>query len=576
VKNTIAEGDKPSTSVAWWRDPRWIIGCLVVVTVGTLLWGLFGPEPPIIVSRETTYITEPLRPDGMPDYRAYVLDRMYPRVPPEENAAVAVLHATWPMQFKPTQLAALCKALGISDTPPESPPLISANDDQELLDELNKLIDQGPSKGGTAALPHSPAASVIGRAERIPWRREECPPLAAWVARQAPAIDRLVEAAGRPRYQLPPPALLVARQDDWLIILGLSSSWTYRAMWSALLERAMLSLGEGRMSSAWRDIHAVHRLGRLVAPAGSRRSHLELFNALFASERATAATLVLLDSPQLSVEQAASIRFDFDALPPHIDATSCLEWGRLEALDTIVAVAGMTRSERAATMASGGAPTWCARTSIDMNIVLQEANALHDAIATAASLPGLSGRRLAIEEIERGFAARRAPPTGWENVALILRLVTNRADRSIHFSERVLGITTSSLCSVVDAATRATARASLLRVAVALVEYRVRGVGGDGHPYPVTLDELVPDLLAAVPIDPFSKKPFVYERRGDGYLLYSIGENGIDEGGTDDQISQGEWRLPGADARNMARKDIVIRMPRPKRSILGLKADSAE
>ncbi len=41
----------------WWRDPRWImamLAMLVAIPVGTILWGLFGPEPRIIVSRETT------------------------------------------------------------------------------------------------------------------------------------------------------------------------------------------------------------------------------------------------------------------------------------------------------------------------------------------------------------------------------------------------------------------------------------------------------------------------------------------------------------------------------------------
>lgn len=47
---------------------------------------------------------------------------------------------------------------------------------------------------------------------------------------------------------------------------------------------------------------------------------------------------------------------------------------------------------------------------------------------------------------------------------------------------------------------------------------------------PDTLAELVPRYLPAIPIDPYSGQPLVYRQRGDGYVLYSVGANGIDDG----------------------------------------------
>ena len=35
----------------------------------------------------------------------------------------------------------------------------------------------------------------------------------------------------------------------------------------------------------------------------------------------------------------------------------------------------------------------------------------------------------------------------------------------------------------------------------------------------------------AGPCDPFSDRPLVYRRQADGYLLYSVGANGTDDGG---------------------------------------------
>lgn len=50
--------------------------------------------------------------------------------------------------------------------------------------------------------------------------------------------------------------------------------------------------------------------------------------------------------------------------------------------------------------------------------------------------------------------------------------------------------------------------------------------------FPEKLSELTPEFLAAVPLDPVDGKPLRYRRNADGtYLLYSVGENGVDDGG---------------------------------------------
>ena len=48
---------------------------------------------------------------------------------------------------------------------------------------------------------------------------------------------------------------------------------------------------------------------------------------------------------------------------------------------------------------------------------------------------------------------------------------------------------------------------------------------------PGTLEEVVPKYLEAVPIDPFDGKPLRYKRLEKGYTIYSVGEDGEDNGG---------------------------------------------
>jgi hypothetical protein len=49
--------------------------------------------------------------------------------------------------------------------------------------------------------------------------------------------------------------------------------------------------------------------------------------------------------------------------------------------------------------------------------------------------------------------------------------------------------------------------------------------------YPENLEALVPNILSEVPTDPFTGKPLVYRREGEGFIVYSLGSNEKDDGG---------------------------------------------
>jgi len=48
---------------------------------------------------------------------------------------------------------------------------------------------------------------------------------------------------------------------------------------------------------------------------------------------------------------------------------------------------------------------------------------------------------------------------------------------------------------------------------------------------PATLSELVPDLLRTMPLDPYSDGTLVYRVEENGFMLYSVGYDGVDNGG---------------------------------------------
>ena len=50
--------------------------------------------------------------------------------------------------------------------------------------------------------------------------------------------------------------------------------------------------------------------------------------------------------------------------------------------------------------------------------------------------------------------------------------------------------------------------------------------------WPATLEQLTPDLLPAVPVDHSSGKPLCYRLRDGAPVLYGVGKDGKDDGGT--------------------------------------------
>ena len=65
------------------------------------------------------------------------------------------------------------------------------------------------------------------------------------------------------------------------------------------------------------------------------------------------------------------------------------------------------------------------------------------------------------------------------------------------------------------------------------------------------MDALAPKYLKEIPGDIFSGKALIYRITEDGYLLYSVGVNGQDEGGRSFED------VPPGD-------DLAVRMPLPK------------
>jgi hypothetical protein len=112
-----------------------------------------------------------------------------------------------------------------------------------------------------------------------------------------------------------------------------------------------------------------------------------------------------------------------------------------------------------------------------------------------------------------------------------------RADKERVFTSLML----PAIDKVFEAAIRDKALLRCTITALAAERYRL---ANEKKEWPKRLDDLCPKYLDAVPLDPFDGRPLKYKFRDDGVTIYSVGADGIDNGGTN-LTSSG--REPGAD-----------------------------
>lgn len=150
----------------------------------------------------------------------------------------------------------------------------------------------------------------------------------------------------------------------------------------------------------------------------------------------------------------------------------------------------------------------------------------------------------------------------WQNQILSLNYITNvytlRNEPYYKIKDRVVDTSESSSWNFLFMANHfnweatfrrrdgALAQFALIRQAFALMDHKE-----EHQAYPEELTAIDSYVPSALPTDPFSGKAFIYKKKDEGFLLYSIGRNLKDDGGKR-KIKQGNLEQDG---------DILWRMP---------------
>jgi hypothetical protein len=470
-------------------------------------------EPKLPLGKDTTFVTGPLDKNGYIDYEAALNAEFGKGITPEKNANALLALVLGPNPEGADMPAAYYKWLDIPIPPKEGNYFLNFyifNRDSLRLSEaqLEAFYE------------------FQGRASARVWVPKDCPPLAEWLKVNEKPLALVHEAVKRPEYFNP----LCSRRKEGdpsnLIGALLPTVQKCRELATALSNRAMLRVGEKKYDEAWQDILACHRLGRLTTRGATL---IETLVGIAICQIASNTTLTYLERAELTSEQVLKRLKELDTLPPvkpmpdkiglgerlmGLDAIQMLRHGGGDGLGFLFDENRPTKEELKALE------------KFDWTPVMQTMNKWYDRLAAAMSLKDRSAREKEFDKIEEELKeVKKKAGTPAE----LLKLMTGKDGDKV--AGKMTGDVLASLLlpavrKVQQAHDRITQVERNLRVAFAMAAYHK----DNGH-YPEKLEDLAPKYLAAVPDDAFNGQPLIYKPEKNGYLFYSVGPNGKDDGG---------------------------------------------
>ena len=501
------------------------------------------PSVAVTISKETTFITGPLRKDGYVDYLGALNERCRQGVTVDNNASVLYHKAMGPGEIPKQHREQFFKMLGI-------PPLAERGDYfQALGDYIEER--QTTAKAAPGDKPEHDCgvtSKQLIAATNRPWSKKEFPWMAGWLAANEKPLTLLTDAVKRPKRYDP----LVYGDKDSIIAVVLPAITLYREVARAIVARAMLRVGEGKVDAAWEDLLSCHRLARFV---GQRPTLIDALVAIAIDGMACSGDQALLRSFQLTAAQSARMRRDLDSLPPISKMADTIDFGeRFFYLDLVSTAArdGLTSFG----VLLEGVPSGravkplvdlAAGVAIDWNEILRLGNSWYDRLTDAFRKPTRAERKAAMGKINEDIRKLDQSTKDLKSFAVSAWLNPRQAVSRRIGAKLVTGLPV--MLTAADAEDRGAMQCELIRIGFALAEYRA-----DHGSYPPKLSDLTPKYVAQVPKDIFTAADLHYRQEGTGYVLYSVGCNGKDDGGKgrEDQ-TEGNWDLD----------DLALRVPKP-------------
>jgi RNA polymerase sigma factor (sigma-70 family) len=480
-------------------------------------------KPKFTISKETTHITGPLDNDGYVDYETALNEKLSEGVDPQKNANVLLWQALRPVPPRLPMPAEFFRWLKVAEPPPRG----------EYFLDLNRYAKEELKL--EAGKPTEEVFTQRSRTTQRPWVAKDYPHIAGWLKANEKPLAVVLEATQRPDYHNP----MVSNKsgdEGWYGLIGALMPGPvkcFREVAPALAARAMLHAGEGRFDAAWGDLLACERLGRLIARGAE---YTEYLGGIAIIQVASDAELALLDCARPTAKQARTWQRDLERLSPIPAIADKVDLGmRYTFLNTVMlARRHPVKTLRLIEILQGHRrpplpnpdpePSPALVASLDWDAILRTGNAWFDRVVAAQRIQDRAQRQKELDRVEEELKQDTMIP------AEVIKALRQESGRDNEISKKLAATLFDFRWVTIRWMQRHAdwheQRQRILHLAFALAAYR-----GEHKRYPDKLDVLAPKYLAEVPSDLFSGKALIYHPSESGYLLYSIGFNGRDDGG---------------------------------------------
>jgi hypothetical protein len=487
------------------------------------------------ISKETTYFTGPLKPDGSIDFVAAINAHFAEGVTAENNAARVIIPLMDPQGTFgiPGRREKILSAMGLEP---------SDYADIPTMMEI-RTYSEAPGGGDLEALDKQYQIAL-----NDPWSDDQFPELRDWLTANEPALNRIAEAAHKDRYFVP---FVVTDGTDSLAAILLEHVQQTRSVARAFVIRSNNHIAHGRWNEAWADILTIKELGRLVAQGQTLVENLvgiaidgiacgqanrlvqhagpadadweELRSTWKIQPVANIARSIGVTERAMLIQLACTIAEEPDTSANLLQGVAA--WGDGLGGDAGAKLIGRTLHG----MLTSG--------EVKLDDALRYANQTYDEAIALIDLPDTQAREAAFRSIEERLQVVKSGPPGEpgeSGLTTLVRVLSSEPEEPAHqFSKVLLSMIfpAAEQCMRAEYRNRASQNLVDLALAARLLQAQT------GH-LPQSMRELEPMVDAATMEQPSVDEPIVLRPEGDGILIYHWCSNRKDDGG---QIGGKDW-----------------------------------
>ncbi len=407
---------------------------------------------------------------------------------------------------------------------------------------------------------HRQGSGVSLQADPSPLHTSNRSAVQQWLKLNSTSLDQVVEAAKKKSYYSP---MINTPGQSAIFTSSIPIMHLARDLTRALIARANQSLQDGNLDDAWRDFIASYKIARLV---GNEPTSTGLMLSHALEQTVCMAIVELTVHPGFTRDLAEECLTDLNSLPPASTMSEKMAVGEkamlLDVVNQIIQKGpeGLARVSMLWLESQGEIPpiksseiekrglskNW----SKDFETVWRQTPSIistdFDSMATALKTGDPRLRLKQVSQLQKEISEQ------YQENRMYAIFDNDQSEQDLRDASQILS--QGKLPGEVDAEDivaylntmwfpdvtfllnseiSSRVRSGTLPVVLALGAYRT-----ENGRLPNNLKDLVPGYFPQIPVGAVFKAPLVYKKSGDGYSLYSLGPDGIDDGGNMDQSGE--------------------------------------